>query len=159
MNKFLKKILGIDKIQAKVEEALNEKIRAEAVEKEAKDRAEAAIAAAAVAEAARVEAENFAKLGEKEAATARKEPFVKVLQVHVNDQNIRNGFFELDWNEYFVLQLKADGYYGDTDEDIVNSWFTEICRYAATETGIDPSRRQTGYIDVVKREDGKSEIS
>ena len=45
----------------------------------------------------------------KEIATEKKEPWVAVLDTHVNKDNIRNGFFELDWNEYFVLQLKANG--------------------------------------------------
>jgi hypothetical protein len=51
----------------------------------------------------------------KEIATENKEPWVAVLDTHVNKDNIRNGFFELDWNEYFVLQLKANGYQGDNE--------------------------------------------
>jgi len=80
-------------------------------------------------------------LSEKEIATANKEPWVSVLTTHVNKENIRNGFFELDWNEYFVLQLRSAGYAGQTDEAIVDAWFTELCRNVATEEGVDMTRR------------------
>ena len=53
-----------------------------------------------------IKKEETAKLSAKEIATANKQPWVAVLDTHVNKDNIRNGFFELDWNEYFVLQLK-----------------------------------------------------
>ena len=47
---------------------------------------------------------------EKETATKKKEPWVSVLTTHVDKTNPRNGFFELDWNEYFVQSLKLNGY-------------------------------------------------
>jgi len=34
------------------------------------------------------------------------EPIVKVLNLNVNPENPRNGFFELDWNDEFVNMLK-----------------------------------------------------
>jgi hypothetical protein len=96
---------------------------------------------------------------EKEIATANKEPWVAVLTTHVNKENIRNGFFELDWNEYFVLQLRSAGYTGETDEAIVDSWFTELCRNVGTEEGVDMSRRGSGYVNRALRDDGRTEIS
>jgi hypothetical protein len=96
---------------------------------------------------------------EKEIATANKEPWVAVLTTHVNKENIRNGFFELDWNEYFVLQLRSAGYTGETDEIIVDSWFTELCRNVGTEAGVDMSRRGSGYVNRALRDDGRTEIS
>ena len=38
-------------------------------------------------------------------ATRKKEPWVNVLDMQVNEDNIRNGFFELDWNKYFIEEL------------------------------------------------------
>ena len=35
---------------------------------------------------------------EKQEATKKGEPWVAVLDTQVNPDNIRNGFFELDWN-------------------------------------------------------------
>ena len=39
---------------------------------------------------------------EKEQATKDGKPWVGVLNTHVNKENIRNGFFELDWNNEFI---------------------------------------------------------
>lgn len=95
---------------------------------------------------------------EKEIATEKKEPWVAVLSTHVNKDNIKNGFFELDWNEYFIVQLRAAGYRGDHDEELVDQWFTELCRNVATDDGIDMTQRGSGYINRALRDDGKSEI-
>lgn len=104
-------------------------------------------------------AKEQANLSPKDLATQNKEPWVCVLNTHVNKENIRNGFFELDWNEYFVLQLRSAGYRGESDEEIVNQWFTELCRNVAAEEGIDMSRRGTGYINVNNIGNGRSEVS
>ena len=99
------------------------------------------------------------KLSAKEQATANKEPWVAVLDTHVNKDNIRNGFFELDWNEYFVLQLKEAGYKGDSEEMIVDSWFGELCRNVGGESGVNMNQRTAGYINVNNLGDGRTEVS
>jgi hypothetical protein len=99
------------------------------------------------------------KLSAKEQATANKEPWVAVLDTHVNKDNIRNGFFELDWNEYFVLQLKEAGYKGDSEEMIVDSWFGELCRNVGSESGVNMNQRTAGYINVNNLGDGRTEVS
>lgn len=148
MNKLIKKIFGIDKIEAEAIEATKTRIEAEA----------AAIAATKAAEEAK-EQERLAKLTPKELATERKEPWVAVLETHVNKENIRNGFFELDWNEFFVLELRKAGYKGSSDEEIVDMWFSELCKNVGTASGIEMDRRGSGYINKALREDGLSEIS
>jgi len=94
----------------------------------------------------------------KEIATENKEPWVAVMNTHVNKDNIRNGFFELDWNEYFVLQLRTAGYVGSTDEEIVDAWFSELCRNLGGEAGIDMNGRGAGFVDRALRDDGRTEI-
>jgi len=42
---------------------------------------------------------------EKQAATEAGEAWVAVLDTQVNPDNIKNGFFELDWNNEFIEQL------------------------------------------------------
>jgi hypothetical protein len=148
MNNFIKKIFGIDKIEAEVAEATKLKVQAEA---------EAAIAVASADEAK--EKERLALLNPKELATEKKEPWVAVLDTHVNKDNIRNGFFELDWNEYFVLQLKEAGYIGETEEAVVDQWFQELCRNVGSEAGVNMDRRGSGFINVNNLGDGRSEIS
>jgi hypothetical protein len=94
----------------------------------------------------------------KEAATAKKEPYVAVLNTHINTDNIRNGFFELDWNEYFILKLKEAGYSGESEEAIVDAWFKDLCRDVAMEEQISMERRGSGYININSLGDGKAEI-
>jgi hypothetical protein len=137
---FFKKLVGLDKIEAEVIEATKRKVEAE-------------IEAATAAEEARL-----AKLSLKERATEAKEPWVEVLDTHVNKENVRNGFFELDWNEYFVLQLRSNGYQGDTDESIVDQWFQDLCRNIGAEAGVDMERRGSGFVNRALRDDGKTEI-
>ena len=99
------------------------------------------------------------KLTPKEQATANKEPWIAVLDTHVNKDNIRNGFFELDWNEYFVVQLRSAGYNGETDEIIVDQWFSELCRNVGAEEGVNMDRRGAGYINVNNLGNGRTEVS
>ena len=95
----------------------------------------------------------------KEIATAKKEPWIAVLDTHVNKDDIRNGFFELDWNEYFVLQLRTNGYQGESDESVVDQWFQDLCRNIGSESGVNMDRRGSGYINVNNLGDGRTEIS
>ena len=95
---------------------------------------------------------------EKEQATKNGEPWVGVLDTKVNPENIRNGFFELDWNNEFIEQLLDAGYKGETNEQIVDAWFKTIARNILEEQGLDPNR-DSGYIKINKRDDGKSEVS
>jgi len=96
----------------------------------------------------------------KEYATRRKEPWVNVLDVKINQENVRNGFFELDWNEYFIAQLIQAGYGVDNDpeEEIVDRWFRDIVYNMLEEEGQD-TNRGAGYINVVPISKGKSEVS
>jgi hypothetical protein len=94
-------------------------------------------------------------------ATKKGEPWIGVLETHINKDNIRNGFFELDWNQYFVQELRTQGYglEGDPDEEVVDRWFRTLCKDVANEDGIDMTDRGTGFINVQKLDDGKAEIS
>tara|TARA_B100000941_G_C28500464_1_gene553825 strand:+ start:330 stop:584 length:255 start_codon:yes stop_codon:yes gene_type:complete len=54
-------------------------------------------------------------------------PDVRVIKVHLDQNDPANGFFELEWNHLFVHELKKNGYTGANDEEIVNAWFSELC--------------------------------
>jgi len=96
------------------------------------------------------------KKSAKELATERKEPWVSILDMDINYEDIASGSFELDWNDYFVTRLLKAGYKGKTDADIVDQWFQQVCRNVALETYeqemADPERRKD-------LGDGKVEIS
>ena len=100
------------------------------------------------------------KTDPKAYATKKKEPWVNVLDVKVNKDNVRNGFFELDWNEYFIAQLLESGYgeEGDPEEEVVDRWFRDIVYNMLSEEGMD-TNRNAGYINVVPISKGKSEVS
>jgi len=83
--------------------------------------------------------------------------WVKVLNMNVNPDNPRNGFFELDWNKEFVNMLQQNGYQGDTEEQIVDRWFQTLCRTIGNEQGIDTAG--SGYVQINRRDDGKTEVS
>lgn len=141
--KIIKRILGIDKIEQDLETA-----------KLALDDARAKQIAAEQATKLALEQEELAKLSPKERANRKKEPWVGVLETHVNKENVRNGFFELDWNEHFVLKLKQEGYgvEGDPDEEIVDRWFRELCASVVTDGDYGgPVNTGSLDIDTVKR--------
>ena len=142
MKNLIKKLFGIDKL-VKEKELLQA----------ARDKA--------VAETVRAqEAEVKAKMTPKDRATAQKEPWVAVLDTKVNPDNVRNGFFELDWNEFFIVQLKQAGYGydGDPEEEIVDRWFRDLAGNMLAEAGQDPSKMVGGYINVTKIGGGKAVI-
>ena len=99
-----------------------------------------------------------AKKTSKKTSTAKsEEPMVKVLNMNVNPDNPRNGFFELDWNDEFVNMLTQHGYTGESQEEIVDKWFQTLCRTIGNEQGIDVTG--SGYVQVNRTPDGKTEVS
>ena len=149
MKNFIKKIFGIDEMEAALAETQRKITEAEEQVTKAKESAEQAL---------KEEAE--AKMTPKERATAKGEPWVAVLDTKVNPENVRNGFFELDWNDLFIVQLKQAGYGfdGDPEEEIVDRWFRDIVRNMLTEEGMDASRG-AGYINVIPINKNQSEVS
>ncbi len=95
---------------------------------------------------------------EKEKATKDGKPWVAVLNTHINKDNIKNGFFELDWNNEFIEQLVDAGYKGESNEQIVDQWFKTIAKQVLEDGGQDPDRG-AGYINTKNLSDDKSEIS
>jgi hypothetical protein len=81
----------------------------------------------------------------KDLATEQNEPYVNIVSIEVDPNNIGNGAFELDWNDKFVANLVRAGYKGKTDQQIVDQWFQEICRNVVSEAyeqeQADPEQR------------------
>ena len=59
------------------------------------------------------------KAKKKTKGSKSEEPMVKVIKLHVQPENPRNGFFELDWNDEFVNMLKQNGYQNKKLENCV----------------------------------------
>jgi len=70
---------------------------------------------------------------QKQTATHKKLPWVAVLSLGFGGKTALEGSFELDWNEYFIDDLRSKGYAGASNDGIVNQWFMEVCRNVALE--------------------------
>ncbi len=71
---------------------------------------------------------------DKKVADEIQAPYIKVIKIGFQeDDPTKGGYFELDWNELFVQQLREAGYSGKTPEDVVNLWFNDLCRSVAQE--------------------------
>jgi hypothetical protein len=143
MKNLLKKLFGITEMEEAIAETRRQLEQVERTKQEVESKLKEV-----------QDQEELAKLTAKERANRLKEPWVGVLNTHVNKENVRNGFFELDWNEYFVLKLKQEGYGadGDPEEEIVDRWFRELCANVVVD-GDYGGPVQTGVIDIqsVKR--------
>jgi hypothetical protein len=104
------------------------------------------------------------KKTEKEIATERGEPYVTILSMEIDPNNLHQGAFELDWNDKFVSNLIRAGYQmkpDDTDADIVDRWFQNVCRHVVMETWEqEEAMRQSGiYVKTTDLGNGRKEVS
>lgn len=90
------------------------------------------------------EANNFKN--EKKIATENREPWVKIINIDVDPNDISSGSVELDWNDIFIARLVKAGYKGRNDKAIIDQWFGEICREIANgfyeQEIADPDKRK-----------------
>jgi len=107
------------------------------------------------------------ELSAKEKATANNETYVAITKIELDPNDVNNGYFELDFNDKFVLNLIRAGYKlrnDDTDEVIVDRWYQTISRNIALEMyeqqQADPDRRDVRYkVQTRKLDNGRTEIS
>ncbi len=104
------------------------------------------------------------KKTQKELATERGEPWVEIVSMDIDPMNLHQGSFELDWNEIFVARLVKAGYMKkptDTDAEIVDRWFQNVCRHVVMETWEQEQAIKNSGIYVQRRDigDGRSEVS
>lgn len=98
----------------------------------------------------------------KDIATTKGEPYVSIISIELDPENVGSGAFELDWNELFIAKLIRAGYKGKDDGQIVDQWFQDICRNVVLETyeqfEANNPRPQSG---VTKKDlgDGRTEVS
>ena len=109
------------------------------------------------------------QLSEKEKATAAGEPYINIVRMVVDPNDINSGSVELDFNEKFVVNLIRAGYKmkdTDTDNDIIDRYWVNLCRATVLETFeqeiADPDKRAPGDVrNVVTRDlgNGRTEVS
>jgi hypothetical protein len=102
------------------------------------------------------------KKSAKEIATEKGEPYISIVNVDLDPNNIGNGAFELDWNEFFVAKLIRAGYKGSDDSQIVDQWFQDVCRNVVLETFEQYEANNPRPVSGVQKKDigsGRTEIS
>ena len=110
-----------------------------------------------IAEVAQEEAKSA-----KQLATERGEPYINILSMDIDPENIGQGAFELDWNDKFVADLIRHGYMmneRDSDADIVDRWFTAVCRNVVLETYEQYEAMNNRVVKTRDVGDGRSEVS
>jgi len=103
----------------------------------------------------------------KELATEAGEPYITVVNVDLDPDNVGNGAFELDWNEVFVARLVKAGFMlkkDDTDAEIVDRWFQSVCRNIIQENyeqweANQPVDTRPRRVDRNNLGNGRTEIS
>lgn len=104
------------------------------------------------------------KKSDKDIATEKGEPYVAILSVELDPENIGNGAFELDWNDKFIANLVRAGYQGKTDADMVDQWFADVCKNVIAENyeqweANQPFEARPRVIDRRDLGNGKTEVS
>ena len=100
------------------------------------------------------------KKSAKDLATEKGEPYVAIVSMDINPDNLHEGAFELDWNEKFVANLLRAGYVGKTDADVVDQWFQNVCRHVVMETWEqEQAMNPTRYTRERDLGNGRKEIS
>lgn len=98
----------------------------------------------------------------KELATDRGEAYVNIISMDIDPNGMGMGSFELDWNEKFIADLVRHGYMmdqNDTDSDIVDRWFTNVCRNVVLETYEQYEAMSNRVVKTRDVGDGRSEVS
>ena len=101
----------------------------------------------------------------KEIATENGEPFVSIVSVELDPENIGNGAFVLDWNDKFLANLVRAGYQMKPNEEehvIVDRWFQDVCRNVIAENYEQWEANQSVGMRRVDKEDlggGKTSVS
>lgn len=101
----------------------------------------------------------------KDIATERGEPYIAITSMEINPDSLHEGAFELDWNSVFVTRLVKAGYMikkEDTDAEIVDRWFQNVCRNVVMETWEqEQAMNPTPQRHIQKRDigGGRTEVS
>lgn len=65
------------------------------------------------------------------------EPWVSMPRIHWNPLGKARAYFEIEYNDYFLKQLRDSGYEGE-DSLIVNQWMNDVCANILEEINESP---------------------
>ena len=104
------------------------------------------------------------KKSARELATERGEPYVGIVSLDLDPNDINQGSFELEWNDKFITNLVRAGYQmkpNEPEDIIVDRWFQNICRNVVLETWEqEQAMKASGiYVRTTDIGNGRSEVS
>ena len=105
---------------------------------------------------------------DKNMATLEGKEYVRVVGMELDKEKPGQGFFELDFNDNFVEYLAKAGYDGLEQDQIVDNWFSDLCKnIVLNDLEDDEGVRKSVFTDSkegliiskIKTDDGNSEYS
>ena len=100
----------------------------------------------------------------KDIANEKGEPYVNIVSIELDPDDVGNGAIELDWNDKFIIQLVRAGYQSKPNEEesiIVDRWFQTVCRNVLAENFEQWQANQTTGRTATREDlgDGKTGVS
>ena len=105
---------------------------------------------------------------DKNIANLNGEDYIRVVGMELDKDSPGQGFFELDFNDNFVEYLAKSGYDGVEQDQIVDNWFSDLCKNIVLQDleddeGVRKSvmtdSKEGLIISKIKTDDGNSEYS
>ena len=69
---------------------------------------------------------------DKEILTLEGKPYIGITNIEFDPENGIG--MEFDWNDYFIEELKENGFTGNTDQDLINDWYNSFCAMVASQS-------------------------
>jgi hypothetical protein len=84
--------------------------------------------------------------GEKAMADLLGEPWVSIVEEGLDPTQGPSGFyFVFDWNNHWIELLRQHGYEGDTEDEMMERWFTDVCRNEVMQSAPIPFNSSVVY--------------
>lgn len=84
--------------------------------------------------------------GEKKIASLLNEPWVAIVDEGLDTGLGPSGFyFVFDWNDQWIAMLRDHGYEGVSEEELMEKWFTDVCRNEVVQNGPIPFNSSVVY--------------
>ena len=85
---------------------------------------------------------------DKNMANHKGEEYIRVVGMELDENSPGQGFFELDFNEQFVEYLAKAGYDGLEPDQIVDNWFSDLCKnIVLNDLEDDEGIRKSAFVD------------
>lgn len=66
---------------------------------------------------------------QKQRAGLKNEPWIGIVTSGFDpEQGVDGVYLEFDWNQQWIEFLRTNGYSGRSDEQVIDEWFSDVCR-------------------------------